>query len=92
LSLSGGFVTPIIRFIDFTYFAKKILLFWRDKPEQKLKMNQVALNKYHAGIKFDLASGYVYLLKIYIFTSFYISLQPIIALIALLGLFFMYWG
>lgn len=57
-----------------------------------MTVNQVALNNYFEGIKFDLASGYVYLLKIYIFMSFYISLQPIICFIALCGLLVMYWG
>ena len=92
LSLSGSFVAPILRFVDFGYFSKRILLYWRDKPEQKLTFNQIALNNHYEGIKFDLASGYVYLLKIYIFMSFYVSLQPIIPLIALVGLIFMYWG
>lgn len=92
LALSGGFVAPIMRFFDVGYFIKRILLLWRDKPEQKLGYNQANLNDYFEGTKFDLASGYVYLVKIYIYCSFYISLQPIISFIALLGLLFMYWA
>ena len=92
LALSGGFVAPLLRFIDLGYFLKKILLLWRDKPEQKLSYNQMVLNEHYEGIKFNLASGYVYLVKIYIYTSFYISLQPVIPLIALLGLLMMYWA
>ena len=85
-------MTPILRLINPEYWIKKILLYWKERPAQKLKTNQGDLNDDYEGTKFDLASGYVYLLKLYIFTSFYISLQPIIPVIGLVGLLLMYWG
>lgn len=92
LAISGGLVTPVLRFCNFGYWIKRILLLWKDKPNQKLKTSQIDLNNDYEGTKFDLASGYVYLLKLYIFTSFYISVQPIIPVIGLIGLILMYWG
>lgn len=62
-----------------------------DRPDNKLYMNQKELNEDFEGKSFDVGDQYIYPVKTLIFTSFYLSLQPVIALFSAVGIFLMYW-
>ena len=92
LSISGSLVAPLLNFINVGHLVSRVTLLFRDKPQNKLYYNQVKLNSYFEKGTVELGVEYVYVVKLLIFTSFYVSLQPIIPAIALVGLFIMYWA
>lgn len=83
---------PIGRFIDPYY----ILITLRNKiyaiPDYRLQKfhSQEEFNKIYQDNDFDLGYEYAYILKTSIFTSFFMSLQPIITIFAVLGLLLMF--
>ena len=61
-------------------------------PASRLKMNQVQLNDAYEYIVFEPGFEYIYIVNLFLFTCFFVSLQPIISLFAIIGLFVMYWA
>lgn len=57
----------------------------------KLYLNQMELNQYMTGLDFEIGYEYVYVVHLYLFVCFFVSLQPIICAFALVGYFIMYW-
>lgn len=54
-------------------------------------MNQYELNRINEKMEFELGYEYIYVVSIFLFVCFYVSLQPIIPIFAVIGLLFMYW-
>jgi hypothetical protein len=58
----------------------------------KLGQTQKEHNLLHEGIEFELGYHYIYVVNVFLFVCFFVSLQPIISVMALLGYFLMYWS
>lgn len=58
----------------------------------RLKLSQQELNAKLEGLDFEIGLQYVYSIKTVVFTAFFVSLMPVISILALLGIFFMYWA
>ena len=43
-------------------------------------------------MEFEIGFEYIYIVNMFLFTCFFVSLQPIIALFALIGFFTMFWA
>jgi hypothetical protein len=55
-------------------------------------MSQDELNTLLAGTDFEIGFEYVYVIKTCVYTAFFVSLQPVISILAIIGLFLMYWA
>lgn len=55
-------------------------------------MSQDELNELLGGTEFEIGFEYVYIIKTCVFTSFFVSLQPVISIMAIIGLLLMYWA
>lgn len=55
-------------------------------------MNQIELNTYLTNMEFEIGYEYVYVVHLYLFVCFFVSLQPIICIFAICGYFIMYWA
>lgn len=53
---------------------------------------QKELNQYYGNYRFDIGYEYVFLIKTSIFTAFFVTMQPIIALFAPFALIFYYFA
>ena len=57
----------------------------------KLYQNQKEHNVFHEGIEFEVGYEYIYVVNLFMFVCFFVSLQPICVFVAILGYLFMYW-
>lgn len=57
----------------------------------KLYLTQKELNVIYEGTEFEVGAEYIYIVNLFMFVCFFVSLQPIVSIIALLGYFLMYW-
>jgi len=92
---------PIGRFVDPFYYLVSLRNWVYEKPgnfvlntEYRLKNfnGQKQFNKIYEDNDFDLGYEYAYIIKTSIFTSFFMCIQPIIAIFAIVGLLLMYFG
>ena len=90
---------PVGRFIDPWYLMIKARNWYYARPgnfwanlDYRLKNfdSQEQFNKIYEANDFDLGYEYAYILKTSIFTSFFMILQPIITLFAVIGLLLMF--
>ena len=65
---------------------------WYNRPSKKLFLNQNQLNEYYEGIPFEAGYEYIYIINLYLFTCFFVPLEPVLPLFSILGLFLMYWA
>lgn len=49
-------------------------------------------NALQEGIEFEVGYQYIYPVNVFIFSCYFVSLQPIVALIGMVGYFLMYWA
>jgi len=56
-----------------------------------LSQTQKEHNCIHEGIEFELGYHYIYIANVFLFVCFFVSLQPVVVIFALLGYFLMYW-
>lgn len=49
------------------------------------------LNKIYEGIEFELGNEYIFVMKTCVFTSFFLSLVPVIGVVSFVGLIMIYW-
>jgi hypothetical protein len=56
-----------------------------------LHQTQREHNTYFEGIEFEVGYEYIYIVNLFMFVCFYVSLQPISTFSALIGFFLMYW-
>ena len=68
------------------------MAWFQNKPSQKLYLNQPDLNLYNEYIEFETGYEYIYFVNLFLFTCFFVSLQPIISIFAFFGMIFMYWS
>jgi|JI6StandDraft_1071083.scaffolds.fasta_scaffold05347_13 hypothetical protein len=57
-----------------------------------LNLSQPELNAKLEGLEFEIGFQYVYAVKTCVFTAFFVSLQPAISVLAVIGLFLSYWA
>ena len=55
-------------------------------------MNQAQLNDAYELLLFEPGYEYIYVVNLFLMICFFVSLQPIIAIFAVVGLFIMYWA
>jgi len=91
LALTNALLSPVLKLFDYRQIWTVISRRLDNKPENKLYSTQKALNESFEGKSFDVGDEYIYPVKTLIFTSFYLSLQPIIALFSALGIFLTFW-
>lgn len=92
LGITNSFLQPIMKVFDMYYYYTRILAWWYNKSEQKLYLNQPDLNLYNEYIEFETGYEYIYIVNLFLFTCFFVSLQPIISVFALVGMIMMYWA
>ena len=92
LSITNSFLSPLLKIFNPYYYYTLILKNRKSRPEAKIGLNQQQLNEYFIKMEFEVGYEYVYVINIYLFTCFFVPLQPIIPLFAVLGLTAMYWA
>lgn len=92
LGITNSFLQPILKLFDGYYYFTRIMAWWQNKPSQKLYLNQPDLNIYNEYIEFETGYEYIYFVNLFLFTCFFVSLQPIISIFAMLGMTAMYWS
>lgn len=99
LGLTNSLLPPVLKIIDVSYLINRLLKYIKSKPcksyiylDQRLKTNQASLNQSYEYMDFEVGVEYVYLVSLFLFTCFFVSLQPIISMFALCGMFLMYWA
>ncbi len=60
--------------------------------EQKFYLDQNALNKIYELMFFDIGYEYTYVISLYLWTCFFMPLQPIVIVFSIAGLFLNYWA
>ena len=60
--------------------------------ESKLSMNQMQHNAYQTNMEFEIGYEYVYVVHLYLFVCFFVSLQPIVCMFAVFGYLLMFWA
>lgn len=84
-------LVPLGRLLDPWEIYLRVLRWYYEDPERRLQMyGQKELNKHYGNYEFDIGYEYSYLIKTSIFTAFFVSLQPVIAVFAPLGLLLYY--
>ena len=62
-----------------------------EEPQERIKLyGQKSLNDYYGNYEMDIGYEYAYIIKTSIFTAFFSSLQPVIAIFAPAGLIIFY--
>jgi hypothetical protein len=84
-------LVPIVAFFDPWEFYLKIKRKHYSDPDRRLYIySQKSFNTLFGNYYFDIGYEYAYLVKTTIYTSFFVCMQPIIALFAPVGLFLYY--
>ena len=91
LSLQSAFIFPFLKIFDPIYLLTIIKRFVSKWPSNKLKMNQIQLNKNCEYMQFGIGFQFSYLIRSILFTSFYAPLQPVIVIFAIAGMVVTYW-
>jgi hypothetical protein len=92
LGITNALVPPIMKILDVGYFISSFMKWFKDSPAKKLYMNQMELNNLKVNMEFEIGYEYIYVVNLYLFVCYFVSLQPIICVFALLGYFIMFWG
>ena len=71
---------------------REMQVFFYLNIDARLTMNQNQLNDIYEYIIFEPGFEYIYVVNLFLFTCYFVSLQPIISLFAIIGLFIMYWA
>ena len=86
IGLSNAFIPPLLKIFDPYYFFIKYLNVWYyKKPSKKFYLNQIKLNKHYELLLFESGVEYIYIITLYLWTCFFMSLQPIIIAFSILG-------
>lgn len=91
LGLTNSFLSPGLKLVDPNFIVNRLLKWKASWPSSRLSMNQQELNLSYSYMIFEVGYEYVYMVSLFLFTCFYVSLQPIIAYFAIMGLGLMYW-
>jgi hypothetical protein len=92
-SITNAILPPLLKVFDVVYYWHLIMKCTTRKPENKLRVeSQLDYNKVWERPEFEVGYEYAYVLKTCLYTAFYVSLQPVIALLAVFGLLLMYYA
>lgn len=99
-SVSNALLPPLLKIFDVSYLLYKVTRWWKCRPGTSLTNiakklgyeSQSDYNKEWERPEFETGYEYAYILKTCIYTAFYISIQPIIALMAAIGMFLMFYA
>lgn len=92
LGITNSFLTPFMKLFDFYYLFTRLMRWLYAKPARKLSVDQKLLNQYHEYIEFEVGYEYIYMVNLFLFTCFFMPLQPIIVVFAIAGLIMMFWA
>jgi hypothetical protein len=81
-----------MKIFDLYFFFTRIMKWYYNRPNSKLALDQTDLNTKSEYIEFEVGSEYIYIVSLFLFTCFFVSLQPIIPVFAILGLGMMYFA
>lgn len=92
LGLTNSFLTPILKIFDLQFIYSRIMARYQNSAKARLKLSQQELNDYTEYSSFEVGYEYIYAINLFLFTCFFASLQPIIAIFAIFGLTLMFWA
>lgn len=92
LGITNAFISPILKIFDPGFIINRLLKWLKSSPNRRLTSNQEELNQTYAYIIFEPGYEYIYVVNLYLFTCFFVSLQPIIAYFSIAGVLTMYWA
>ena len=91
ISLINSFLPPLVKLINPKFYYGLLRSWWERNPSQMLRTRQQEFNFSQEFIEFEVGYEYISVLDIYLFTAFFVSLQPVIVFFALIGLMLFYW-
>ena len=90
-ALLNGFFPPLVRAINPYFLFVRALRSYYSTSNRKLYCEtQFEFNQRWEAVEFEIGLEYVYILKTVIYTAFFISLQPVIVVFAIIGCSLMY--
>ena len=92
LGISNALVSPIFKILDIYYFFTRIKAWYKNRPFERLGNSQQELNAENEYLFFEVGYEYIYAVNLFLFTCFFVSLQPIIVLFSIVGLGLMHWS
>lgn len=93
LGLTNSFISPIILIFNPFYIMNRFKKWlYARSANKRLLINQPELNSSYEYLIFEPGFEYVYLVNLFLFVCFFVSLQPIISMFAIAGMGMMYWG
>lgn len=92
LALTNSFLPPLTKLIDpyFRYISIRAF-YYRNALKERLLMKQIDLNETQELMEFETGYEYIYFINLYLFTAYFVTIQPCISIFALIGMFWMYW-
>ena len=98
MSITNAIVPPILLLFDPSYIIARVLRWFKSRPskplpylDSKLTCNQKEYNALYEGEEFEVGFSYIYIVNVFMFACFFVSLQPIVPVICLVGFLLMYW-
>jgi hypothetical protein len=92
LAITTSFLSPLLKIFDLYFIFTRIMLWYHSMPSKKLTQDQSELNSRSEYLEFEIGYEYIYGVNLFLFTCFFVSLQPVIPLFAMLGIGLMYWA
>jgi len=91
MAVTNALLSPALKLFDYRNLFRMCRKWYYCSPKHKLYSNQKALNHLFDGKNFEVGTEYIYPIKTMVFTSLYLSLQPAIAVVSMIGIALMYW-
>lgn len=86
-AFTNALVSPLLRLLDFRHRRRDLMRCYSSRPINKIGFgDQLEYNRVWEGDEFEVGYEYVYLLQTTLYTCFFISLQPIIAVLSTIGI------
>lgn len=89
--ISVSFVSPLLKFFNIMYFIKRFRAWKEHRKGNKSKLTQRQANKLFEAPKMDMATSYAQTGLLFLLVCLYTPIQPILPIIALIGVFIQYW-
>lgn len=87
LALSNSFVSPALALVGLGYWFSVVRYkLWYCRIIKKMNMSQKELNILNEMPEFEVGSSYSNIITLYLFTCFFITMQPLIVFFAIIGL------
>lgn len=91
LGITNSLVYPLGKALNPAYLLRYFYAKYRAMPRNKLDLHQFELNQLFEKQQFEIGYEYIFVVNLFIFTCFFVSLQPILPVFALIGLLLIYW-